>query len=101
MAEFPGSFTYEGFFPVNGVRPGKERVFDKIRLPEEIKLFRPFHEESNNVTFRFPFQNTVVFKGRIAENGKPVGTLPPLVDQPPIIPPEGKPFIIRGHEAQP
>jgi hypothetical protein len=100
MAEFPGSLPDEGFFLVNGVTPFQERVFDKIRLPEEIELFRPFHEEGNNVTFRFLFKNTVVFKGGIPKNDKPMGTPPPLIDHSLSIPPQGKPFIIRREEAE-
>jgi hypothetical protein len=86
MAEFSGSLPDKGFFFVNGVTPFQERVFDKIRLPEKVKalhrraVFRPFHAESDNIALRLPVQNTVVFKGGIAENGKPVGTPPPLVD---------------------
>jgi hypothetical protein len=100
MAELPGSFPDEGFFFVNGVAPFQERVFNKIRLPEEIKPFGPFHQQGNNIVFRFPFKNTVVFKSGIAEDGKPMGTLAAPVHQPPIIPPQGKPFVIRGKEAK-
>jgi hypothetical protein len=100
MAELPGSLSDARFFLVNGVTPFQERVFHKIRLPEEIKPFRPFHEESNNVTFRFLFKNTVILKGRIAENGKPMGTPPPLVEKPLSVPPEGKALLIRRKEAE-
>jgi hypothetical protein len=100
MAELPGSFPDDGFFLVDGVTPFQERVFNKIRLPEEIKLVSPFQQQSNNISLRFLFKNTVVFKRSIAENGKPMGMPPPLVDPPPSVPPEGKPFIIRGKEAE-
>jgi hypothetical protein len=100
MAELPGSFPNDGFFLINRITPFQERVFDKIRLPEEIKIFGSFHEESNDVVLRFPVQNTVVFKGSIPKNGKPVGTPPPLVDQPPSIPPQSKPFIIGRNKPE-
>jgi hypothetical protein len=100
MAEFPGSLPDESFFFVDGVTPFQERVSDKIRLPEEIKVSGPFHEEGNNVTFRLLFKNTVIFKGSIPKNGKAVGTLASPVYQPLPIPPEGKPFIIRREEAK-
>jgi hypothetical protein len=100
MAEFPGSLPDEGFFLVNRIAPLQKRVFHKIGLPEEIKPFGPFHEEGNNIAFRFLFKNTIVFKGGIVENGKPMGTLPPFINQPPPVPPEGKAFLIRGKEAE-
>jgi hypothetical protein len=82
MTEFPRSFPGDGFFFVNGVTSFQEGVGNKLRLAEEIKLFGSVHEEGNNIAFRFPVQNTVVFKGGIAKNGKPVGTPPPLIHQP-------------------
>jgi hypothetical protein len=72
MAEFSGSLPDERFLFVNRITPFQKRVFDKIRLPEKIKLFRPFHDQDNNVAFRFPVQNTVVLKGGITQDGKPV-----------------------------
>jgi hypothetical protein len=100
MTEFPSSFAYQGFFFVNSVTPFQEGDFDEIRLPEEIKVFGPFHEQGNDVSFRFPVKNTIVFKGRIAEDGKPMGTPPPFIYQSPPVSPEGKPFVIRGKEAE-
>jgi hypothetical protein len=100
MAELPGSFPNQCFLLVNGVTPFQERVFDKIGLPEEIKLFRPVHEEGNNIALRFPVKNTIVFKRHIAEDGKPMGTPPPFVHKPPSIPLQGKALIIRGKETE-
>jgi hypothetical protein len=100
MTEFPGSFPYQGFFFVNGIRPFQERVFNKIRLPEEIKVFGPVHEEGNDIVLRFPVKNTVVFKRRIPQDSKPMGTLAAPVHKSPSIPSQSKPFIIRGDKAE-
>jgi hypothetical protein len=84
----------------NGVTPSQKRVFNEIRLAEEIKMFRPFHEEGNDIAFRFPVKNTVVFKRSIIKDGKPVGTLAAPIHKSPPVPPEGKALVIRGNEAK-
>jgi hypothetical protein len=100
MAKLPGSFAYEGFFFVDGVGANKKRFLDKLRLPEEVKVLRTFHTHGNNIAFRLPLKNTIVFKGRIAEYGNPVGSPPPFVDKLPPVPPHGESFIIRGDKPE-
>jgi hypothetical protein len=100
MTEFPGSFPDECFLLVNRITPFQEGVFVKVRLPEEVKFFRPFHEQGNDISLRFPLKNTIVFKSRIAEYRKLVGTPPPFINKPPFIPPEGKALIIRGDKTE-
>ena len=101
MAELPRPFARQGFFFVDSVAPFQKRIFDKVRLPEEIEPLRPFHEQGNNVAFRFPLKNTVILKGRVPKDSKPVGPSPPLIDQPLSVPPEGKTLVVRGNKPQP
>jgi hypothetical protein len=100
MTKFPRSFTDKRLFFINGVASRKKVIFYKIRLPEEIKMFRPFNPQAHYITVRLPIENTVVLKRTIVENSKPMRTLLSLVNQPPSITPEGKAFIIRGNKAE-
>jgi hypothetical protein len=74
MAELPGPFPYAGLFFVNRVTPRQDGIFQPVRLPEEIKLFRPFQPEHDSITIRLFVQNTIVLKRIVPENGKPVAS---------------------------
>jgi hypothetical protein len=57
-------------------------------------------EKRNNIIFRFFVENAVVFKSRITEYGKPMGTPPTFINKPLFIATQGKTFIIRGNKPQ-
>jgi hypothetical protein len=87
MAEFPGSFPGEGCFFVNGVIPLQKRVRNKIRLTEEIKVFRSVYKKRNGITVRFFVEDAVILEPFPVEQGKPVASLiTPVLDIPGVSP---------------
>jgi hypothetical protein len=100
MTEFPGPFTYEGFFFINRITPGEKRITDKIRLPEKIKLFSAIKGQRDNITVRLFIQNTIVLKPVLTEDSKPMASLASPIEQLPPVSPQIETLILIRPELQ-
>jgi hypothetical protein len=100
VTQFPGPFPYECFLFVNRITPRQKGIFQKIRLPEKIKLFRTIKSKSNSICIRLFIQNTIVLKPVLAEDGKPVASLASLIEQLPLVSPDGEALPIVRPEPQ-
>jgi hypothetical protein len=84
VAKLPGPHMVlfgvkDRFFFINRVAPSQVFRSEPVRLPEEITVFPPVKKQVQLVRFRFPFQNNIVFKMVMIEDGKPVAfPFPPV-----------------------